>query len=201
MAASSPDKSEPRGAALSLSASDSPSSTDPRSGGERCHRVVEREEIDVWWGSYAGRTMLPSFLLCLIVTVLFLALDWNLEIRNLRTHLISSAILSLAGAVWLFEGTRWVYRMIAVNYRLTNRRLLYTRGFKVPDTWTIELTQISQVAVLRSPRERLLGVGRIQIHLQDSNLPPLVLEAVLAPERVARTIRRRARQARAQMAR
>ena len=139
--------------------------------------------------------MLPSFVLCLIVTVLLLVLDWYLGIRNLRTDLISSAILSLAGALWLFEGTRWVYRMIAVNYRLTNCRLLYTRGFKVPDNWTVDLARVSQVSVLRSPLERLLGVGRIHIQVQDSSLPPLILEAVLAPERVARTIRRRVRQA------
>jgi membrane protein YdbS with pleckstrin-like domain len=175
MAASSPDKSEPR--------------------------VAEREEIDIWWGSYAGRAMLPGFMLCLLVTVLLLALDWYLGFRHLRTYLISSAILSLAGAVWLFEGTRWFYRMIAVNYRLTNRRLLYTRGFKVPDNWTVELARVAQVSVLRSPLERLLGIGRISIQVYDSSLPPLILEAVLAPERVARTIRRRARQAQAQTAR
>jgi membrane protein YdbS with pleckstrin-like domain len=196
MATSSPDKSGPRGAAL-IPASDSPSPADARSHGEKPRRVAAREEVDVWWGSYAGRAMLPGFAVCLIITVLLLVLDWYLAIHHLRTDLISSAILSLAGALWLFEGTRWVYRMIAVNYRLTNRRLLYTRGFKVPENWTVDLARVREVSVLRSPLERLLGVGHIRIQVQDNSLPPLVLEAVLAPERVARTIRRRVRQAQA----
>ena len=40
------------------------------------------EEIDVWWGSYAGRAMLPGFLLCLLLTLLLLALDGYLIMRN-----------------------------------------------------------------------------------------------------------------------
>jgi membrane protein YdbS with pleckstrin-like domain len=200
MAASLPDKPEPPGAALSLAAPDSSCPANARSGAGQPHRL-EREETDIWWGSYAGRTMLPGFLLCLVLTILLLALDWYLETRNRRSDLISSAVLSLAGALWLFEGTRWIYRMIAVNYRLTNRRLLYTRGFKVPESWSVELARITEVSVVRGPVERLLGVGRISIHAEDSNSSPLILEAVLAPQRVARLIRRRVHQARAQRTR
>jgi membrane protein YdbS with pleckstrin-like domain len=159
--------------------------------------VPETQETDIWWGSYAGRTMLPGFLLCLVVTIFLLAVEGYLGSRHWRSDLISSAVLALAGALWLFEGTRWVYRTVAVNYRLTNRRLLYTRGFTFPDSWAVELSRISEVVVMRSPIERLLGVGRIRIQVEDRNSPPLVLDGVLAPEHVARTIRRRARQARA----
>lgn len=152
------------------------------------------EEIDIWWGSYAGRTMLPGFLLCLLLTILLLALDGYLESRNRRSDLVSSAVLALAAAAWLFQGTRCLYRMIAINYRLTNRRLLYTRGFKLPDGWSIELTQVTDVSIVRGPIERLLGVGRIALQVQDDTSAPLVLDGVPNPERVARTIRKRVRQ-------
>jgi hypothetical protein len=158
---------------------------------------ADRAETDVWWGAYAGRTMVPGFLLCLFLTAILLGLDVYFQDRQKRSDLISSAVLGAAGAIWLFQGTRWVYRMIAVDYRLTNRRLLYSRGFKIPETWAIELEHIAQVSVVARPVERLLGVGRIKILVQDGNSPPVVLEGVLTPHRVARTIRRRVRQAQA----
>jgi membrane protein YdbS with pleckstrin-like domain len=154
------------------------------------------EEVDVWWGAYASRTMLPSFLVCLFVTLFLLGLDWYLRTRNLRSDLLSSAVLGLAGALWLFEGTRWVYRMIAIHYRLTNRRLLCTRGFRLPDTRAVDLTQITDVSVAQGPVERLLGVGRILVQAPGGRLRPLILEGVWNPQRIARMIRKRARQTR-----
>ncbi len=195
MAAPLPDKSALPGAASSLSAPDSSSRADPKEEEEERDRGPETDEIDIWWGSYAGRTMLPGFLLCLLLTISLLALDWYLETRNRRSDLVSSAVLGLAGALWLFEGSRWVYRMIAVNYRLTNRRLLCTHGFKLPDSWAVELARVTEVAVVCGPLERLLGVGRICIQVQNGKSRPFVLDGVLAPERVARTIRRRVQQA------
>jgi membrane protein YdbS with pleckstrin-like domain len=166
-----------------------------KDGQGRPQRASELEETDVWWGSYAGRAMLPGFLLCLLLTIILLVLDWHFGNRHSRSDLISSGILGLIGAVWLFQGTRWFYCLIAVNYRLTNRRLFYSRGFKLPDTWAIDLTHITKVAVERGPAERLLGLGRIRIHVQDRDSQRYVLDGVTAPEHVARTIRRRVRQA------
>jgi membrane protein YdbS with pleckstrin-like domain len=197
MAAPLPDKPALPGAASSLSVPDATAPADRQNGEGHGKRALQTEETDTWWGSYAGRTMLPGFLLCLLLTVVLLILDWYLETRQRRSDLISSAVLGLAGAVWLFQGTRWVYRMIAVNYRLTNRRLLYTSGFKLPETWAIDLARITRVSVVTGSLERLLGVGRIHIQVDNADSPCFILEGVLAPERVARTIRRRVRQARA----
>jgi hypothetical protein len=194
MAPPSPDKSAVPGSAVPLP--DGSSSCPNGFQGREQQVGLEVAETDVWWGAYASRTMLPGFLVCLMLTVALLAMDWVLESRNSRSDLISSAILGLAGALWLFEGTRWLYRMIAINYRLTNRRLLLTLGFKLSDTSAIELPRVTEVVVTQSSIDRLLGVGRIFIHVHD-DLRPLLLEGVLSPERVARTIRRRARQARA----
>jgi membrane protein YdbS with pleckstrin-like domain len=196
MAAPLPDNPAFPAVPSSLSVPDT-SAPDREKGQGQPDRAPETEETDIWWGSYAGRAMLPGFLLCLFLTIILLALDWYLGSRQRRSDLMSSAVLALAAALWLFQGTRWVYRMIAVNYRLTNRRLLYTRGFKLPDSWAIELAGITEVTVVSGPLERLLGVGRIRIQVQDRSSAPLVLDGILAPQRVARTIRRRARQARA----
>jgi membrane protein YdbS with pleckstrin-like domain len=199
MAAPLPEKPALPAVPPSSSAPESSAVPNPEEGREGAQRVLEEEETDIWWGSYAGRTMLPGFLLCLVVTIILLAVDAYLGSRQSRSDLISSAVLGLAGALWLFQGTRWLYRMIALNYRLTNRRLLYTRGFKLPESWAVDLADITGVDVLSGPFERLLGVGRLRIQV-DGNSPPLVLDGVLAPEHVARTIRRRAQQARTRRA-
>jgi membrane protein YdbS with pleckstrin-like domain len=194
MAVPSPDNPALSSTASSLPDPGPPSPAVLAQNGERPDRGAEIEETDVWWGSYSGRTILPGFLLCLLLTVLLLILDWYLATWWSRSDLISSTLLSLIGTLWLFQGTRWLYRMIAVNYRLTSRRLLYTRGFKLPDCRTVDLADVTDVWVVRGPMERLLGVGRIYVGAREEKSSPLVLEGVSAPDRVARLIRRRARQ-------
>jgi membrane protein YdbS with pleckstrin-like domain len=197
MAGPMQDKPVLPGADTSLSVP-RPAAPAGRNDGERPRDVAPAtEESDVWWGSYAGRAMLPGFLVCLVLTILLLALDWYLESRRSRSDLLSSAFLSLAGAIWLFQGTRWLYRILAINYRLTNRRLMYTQGFNLPETWAIDLAHITEVSVKRGPLERLLGVGRITIQVKDADSSRFVLDGVLAPEHVARTLRRRVRQVQA----
>jgi membrane protein YdbS with pleckstrin-like domain len=195
MAVPLPDNLALSSAASSLPDPGLPSPADPAQNGGKPDREAEIEETDVWWGSYSGRTILPGFLLCLLLTVLLLILDWYLGTRWRRSDLISSTVLSLIGALWFFQVTRCVYRMIAVNYRLTSRRLLYTRGFKLPDYRAVELADVAEVWVVRGSLERLLGVGRIYVGTREGKASPLVLEGVLGPDRVARLIRRRARQA------
>jgi membrane protein YdbS with pleckstrin-like domain len=196
MAAPLPEKSAFPAPPAPLPHSDGSAEPDQRVGHGPSERASDGQETDIWWGSYAGRTMLPGFLICLVLTIALLALDAYLGSRHWRSDLTSSAVLAVAGALWLFQGTRWVYRTIAVNYRLTNRRLLYMRGFKLPDSRAVELAHINEVTLTSGAFERLLGVGRISIHMENESLPALVLDGVLAPEHVARTIRRRARQAR-----
>jgi hypothetical protein len=53
----------------------------------------------------------------------------------------------------------------------------------------VALGEIARVLVERRRRERLLGVGRILVFLQDQRLEPLVLEGVRDPEHIALRIR------------
>src|SRR5438876_10902698 len=122
MAAPSPDKPAFPGAAAPAAGSPTRDGSKRREGPRS--RAAEMEEADIWWGSYAGRTALPGLLLCLLLTVVLLAIDWYLDSRNTRSDLISSAVLGLAGALWIFAGIWWVYRMIVIIYRLIDCRLL-----------------------------------------------------------------------------
>ena len=55
------------------------------------------EEIDVWWGSYSMATMVPSLLVCLLLTGLIIWVGWAFVPRGY----VKVIVLGLAGAVWL----------------------------------------------------------------------------------------------------
>jgi membrane protein YdbS with pleckstrin-like domain len=148
------------------------------------------EEVEVWWGSYAGRTMVPGFLVCLLATtgLIIAVYAWG-GARNPRqlAYLISSPL-------WLVQTGRWLYRMTAFNYRLTNRRLFVSRAFRTAAD-VVDLARVERVRVERGPLERRLGVGRV--YVEAAGTPPLVLRGVLHPNAVAGQISDQVQQARA----
>jgi hypothetical protein len=119
----------------------------------------EVEEVDVWWGGYAGRTMVPELVLAGLLTVSIVGLAWYSGAWQ-NSNLLRSTTLILLGGFWLSQTARWLYRVLSTNYRLEYRLL-----------------------------ERLAGVGRIRIMVQDPAAPPLVLEGIRDPEHIVMLIR------------
>lgn len=138
-------------------------------------------ETDVWYGSYSGWTMTPSFLFCLGLTVLFAWATWTIIHRSL----IQPIFLGLAGSLWLLQAIRWSYRFFCVNYRLTTHRLFLDRGLLYGSVQAVDLTELSQVAVRRRSYEMLLGVGTLLLYWDDNTKAPLILEGVRQPFKVA----------------
>src|SRR4029077_1101477 len=61
----------------------------------------ENQETDIWWGAYAGRTMTPSFIICVLLTGLLILLVWLFWPKNEdRPYLERYMIYVLVGAVW-----------------------------------------------------------------------------------------------------
>src|SRR5262245_4561765 len=85
---------------------------------------VEDQEVDLWWGSYAGRTMLPSFVVCLVLTGLIILLAWVYVKRGQ----LKLTILCLGGLLWLVQLLRFAYRYFGFNYRLTSKRLFRSQS-------------------------------------------------------------------------
>jgi hypothetical protein len=153
-------------------------------------RTVDNDqEVDVWWGSYAGRTMLPSFLACLLLTGLIILLAWTYVERSQ----VKLTILGLGGGVWLIQMGRFAYRFFGISYRLTSKRLFRSQSRQ---PLQIALTEIAEVHVKRNGFENLVGVGRISITFADKTRPPLILEGVKKSKQVAELIRTYCHQAR-----
>jgi hypothetical protein len=152
----------------------------------------DAEEVELWWGAYAGRTMAPGFVVCGVLTGTILVLAW-LATPWVGSDFLHHAAQVVIGALWIWQAGRWAYRQVAINYRLTTRRLFVDHGFFRPANHALDLRQIREVTVLPGPWPQLFRVGRLRVLMNEPNSAPLLLEGVRDPEQVALKIRNQVR--------
>ena len=181
----------------SLSAApDPPASDAPRAPLEDIDRTAglvapPPEEVELWWGSYSGWTMMPSFLACLLLTVLIGWSGWSFVPREWSR----AVVLGGTGLLWLVQLARWTTGSLSTNYRLTTQRLWIMRGLRLTDVMAIELTQVVNVKVVRTWLDRRLGIGRVYLILEGGSAT-VVLKGVWNAREAAEVIRAAARAAR-----
>jgi len=170
----------------------------PTPGEERAASAVEaaappapisEQEVEIWWGGYAGRTMLPAFTLCglLTISILLIAhLVWQEE--SLTDAVISHFAMYLIVALWAAVVSRWAYLTVTIGYRLTTRQLLVEMGFAHPARPAIPLEHIHAVRVEQNPWERWVGVGRLRLETDNGRVE--VLPGILTPAAVAAEVLR-----------
>lgn len=184
MTPTSPDKpGSPEQPATPASAAPRSHLSDPPSSG----RLDGGQEVDIWWGAYSIRAMVPTFVLCAILSlsiILLAAILWDEAHPQIIWHLAMLMVI----AVWIYALTRCGYLMAALNYRLTTHHLFRDRGFRQPADGSIALAEVRQVLVERNAWEHLLGIGKIRV-LADKHAP-LILEGLRHPEVIAEEIRR-----------
>ncbi|MCS6852230.1 MAG: PH domain-containing protein [Gemmataceae bacterium] len=165
----------------------SPTNPDSRPAGADDH-----QERDVWWDVYAGRDMLPSFLVCVLLTVAITAVASYLGLRQAEVRRFDYALTFF---VWGAQLVRWLRRILIRNYRLTTRRLFRKHGYSNPAHSAILLTDIESVTVEQPWWQRRLGIGRLRIVLKDGERKSVVLPGVKRPHQVAELIRQAAAEA------
>jgi membrane protein YdbS with pleckstrin-like domain len=153
-------------------------------------------EPEVAWRSYAGRAMLPSFVVCGVVTLALLTGGWFLEdVRVVARVLTPFTLFGAALALWAFQLARWGYRVVTFNYRITPRHVFIDRGFLYRPEPPVELAAVRRVAWGAGPFERLLGAGWVRFEF-DGDREPVTLEGVRGPCELAEQLRELAREAR-----
>lgn len=146
------------------------------------------QEMDIWWGGYAGRTMLPSFFICALLTAGFIWLAWLLgKIYDLDPDHARHLYYGMTGLVWLVQLMRWGYRLACFQYRLTSRRLFWSQGKLYPRVPPVDLALVEEVTLDQSFIEHLLRVGRIRLTVEDRP-HRIILSGVARPERIVRLI-------------
>jgi hypothetical protein len=150
------------------------------------------QEVDVWWGSWSGRTMLPSVLVCVVLTGAVVWWAWSVVDRRF----VQLTFWGLAGAIWLVQMLRWSWRVFGYNYRLTSRRLIVSHGHWPPRFALIELANIEHIRVEPYTHSRWTGVGKLVVTLRAGK-GEAVLEGVRRPQEIAELIGATMRQAQA----
>jgi hypothetical protein len=82
---------------------------------------------------------------------------------------------------------------IVSRYRVTNERLINTRGFITKQTEQIDLFRVNDVQIRQGLLQRMLGVGNVIIVGSDASAPEKKLIDVGNPHRVGDIIRQAAR--------
>jgi len=125
-------------------------------------------ETDVAWRGYAGWAMIPGFVVCAVVTLALLGLDWWLDPDDTR---FSNWLLGpLLLGVWLVQGLRWLYRTVTYTYRVTNRHLYIDFGSMNLPVPRVAWAAVRGVRVDRGVIERRLGVGSVCVDLTDGRV-------------------------------
>jgi hypothetical protein len=145
--------------------------------------VDAAQEHDICWASYSGWTMLPSFLVCFLVTS---GIAWFGF--TVTRPMAQTVILGASGIVWLVQLARWAHRFFSFSYRLTNRRLFIDRGFVFPDRLQVMLGGIDRTAADQNRFEKWIGVGKVRLRLRDRRHETLVLAGVREPLTFVRLI-------------
>jgi hypothetical protein len=82
---------------------------------------------------------------------------------------------------------------LTTRYKLTNERLMITRGFISKRIEEIELYRVNDVAMKQSIMERMFGLGDVRLETTDATTPESQVNDVHNPERVKDLIRQAAR--------
>jgi hypothetical protein len=155
------------------------------------------EELDVWWGSYAGRAMVPGFVGCGLLTLAIACGTWYwCDVYAAHPRVARYTAYTLGTLVWGIQLLRWAYRTVFTNYRLTTRRLYRDQGFHQPAGPAVELAAVTAVTV-EPPTfwERLLDVGRVRVVCGNGPVHELVLDGVYRPRQVAEQMHRQVQRA------
>jgi membrane protein YdbS with pleckstrin-like domain len=140
-------------------------------------------ELDVWQGGFSSRAMLGSWILAGLATVLLLVVGIYFRRTDVWLGVLTTVML-----VWIFLGSRLMYRQMSVRYRLTNQRFFHETGIIRRVTNRIEVIDMDDITYEQGPIERMTGVGSISIRSTDRTDPDLCLIGIDDVKEVAARI-------------
>lgn len=157
--------------------------------------AAQDQEIDVWWGAYDPRALVPGVLVGLTNTLLVIILAWLLW----RDHGLSDSLARwlayyLNAFLWAWHLVGWGWTLASTTYRLTTQRLLIWHGFRQLPPPPVHLRDLVEVQVQQTPLEKYLGVGKLLLHMRGSEERRL-LAGVRHPQEIAGLIRHTAARA------
>jgi len=148
---------------------------------------ADPSQPDIAWRGYSGLAMLPSFVVCGIVSAFLLMSSWFIdEARGIVQHIGSLAVFGLTWAIWIAQLFRWFYRGSSYTYRLTPKYLFIDRGFLYDRELPIDLASVTGVKWGADLFGRFFGIGWVAVAVD--NRDELTLPGVRRPAAFAEMI-------------
>ena len=135
---------------------------------------VDTPQDTLWKGGYSGKAMVGPWFLCLIVTIVILAV----AIKFASGGTWWGIALGILGICWVVPTLRYLYRKLSVRYELTNHRFVHQTGIIIRTTDRIELVDITDIKYTQSIVDRMFGVGTITIYSKDASHGTLPLPGI-----------------------
>ena len=130
-------------------------------------------EEELWQGRYAKRTMIGTWLLCGLISVLLLAL--GIWINNAILWWIILVVLLL---MWGYPAILLMYRRLSIRYRLTSQRFFHEKGILRHVTDRIEMIDMDDISFDQTILQRIVKVGTIHISSSDRSHPILDIHGI-----------------------
>ncbi|MFT7643849.1 MAG: hypothetical protein ACI9G1_005615 [Pirellulaceae bacterium] len=143
-----------------------------------------RAKGTLWKGTYSGKAMLDSWMICALVTLASSA-------TGALTYGLAGFLIGLFGIGAIAFGwlsVIYIYRTGSVKYTLTDERLTHRHGFFSQITNHIEVLDVDDVTLEQTIIQRLIGVGAIKLHTSDNSHPVLWLRGIDNVQDVAEVI-------------
>lgn len=148
-----------------------------------------RNEEDLWEGRASWKSIYPSLLLWLLITlVVTLGIGYISEWKNYTYW-----ALGVCGLYLLYLLGRHAYQVWSVSYKLSTQRLFIRRGILTQTIDQTELMRVDDVKITQTLIERMIGIGLVEVMASDRSDSSLFIRSVADPERVAELIRRHTR--------
>ncbi len=129
---------------------------------------VDPSQPDLAWRGYSGLAMLPSFVVCGILSAFLLMSSWFFdEARGVVQQIGSLAVFGLTWAIWIAQLFRWFYRGSTYIYRLTPKCLFIDRGFLYDREPPVDLASVTGVKWGADLFGRFFGIGWVAVFVAD----------------------------------
>jgi hypothetical protein len=150
------------------------------------------EDLALYRTGYHGRTLLPSTIMLLALTIggpiaaaAYVPPTWRMTAFGVPL-----------AALWVVQLIRCGYRALFFDYRLTERQLDCRRGWLYPAEPPLELATVGRVTATRWPLGWLTGTGTVRVASEDEQKSAVIFNGVRRPRAFATQIEEAARKAR-----
>jgi uncharacterized membrane protein YdbT with pleckstrin-like domain len=148
---------------------------------------ADPSQPDLAWRGYSGLAMLPSFVLCGVLSLFLLMSSWFLdEARGVVHQVGTPAVFGMTWAIWIAQLFRWLYRGSTYIYRLTPKYLYIDRGFLYDREAPIDMASVTGVRWGADLLGRYVGVGWVAVAV--GNRDEVTLAGVRRPAAFAEMI-------------